>query len=232
MSMTRLDAAVADLRWRRFSKETSPEGREPYGYDYARVSRVLPWKQMPGRYTREGDVRELLDAIDDRFVVSRPGDGIALAFDASALPALAPGQRRTFLFYVHGYSEEMDPRSASPDTAAPYPSQACRAIRIRHPSRIRTRPNTERSRAVADARGRPGARAHRMVAGTGAGIPGSGAAPRPLGSAVLGTAPASSGLPAQPGRPGTAARACSLIRARRDPAAPKPRDARCARSCS
>ena len=121
VSMTRLDAAIADLRWRGFSKETSPDGREPYGYDYARVSTVLPWKQMPGRYTREGDVRELLDAIDDRFVVSRPGDEIALAFDASALPPLAPGQRRTFLFYVHGYSKEMDPRSASPDSAGPLP---------------------------------------------------------------------------------------------------------------
>jgi len=118
---TRLDAAGADLRWRGFSKETSPDGREPCGYDYERVSTVLPWKQMPGRYTREGDVRELLAAIDDRFVVSRPGDEIALAFDASALPALAPGQRRTFLFYVHGYSKEMDPRSASPDTVAPLP---------------------------------------------------------------------------------------------------------------
>jgi hypothetical protein len=121
VSMTRLDAAGADLRWRGFSKETSPDGREPYGYDYARASTVLPWKQMPGRYTREGDVRDLLAAIDDRFVVSRPGDEIALAFDASALPALAPGQRRTFLFYVHGYSKEMDPRSARPDTAAPLP---------------------------------------------------------------------------------------------------------------
>jgi len=56
------------------------------GYDYARVSARSPWKAFPGRYTRTGDVRELLAAVDDVFVVSRPGDEIALSFDAAALP--------------------------------------------------------------------------------------------------------------------------------------------------
>ena len=36
--MTRLDPTAADLRWRGFSAETTPDGREPYGYDYERVS--------------------------------------------------------------------------------------------------------------------------------------------------------------------------------------------------
>ena len=67
----------------------------------------MPWKQMAGRYTREGDVRELLATIDDRFVVARPGDEVALAFDATALPRLSAGERRTFLFFAHGYSKEM-----------------------------------------------------------------------------------------------------------------------------
>ena len=44
---------------------------------------------MPGRYTREGDVRELVGAADDLFVVSRPGDELALAFDATTLPRAA-----------------------------------------------------------------------------------------------------------------------------------------------
>ena len=119
--MTRLDPAVADLRWRGFSAETTPDGREPFGYDYQRVSTAVPWKVMVGRYTREGDVRPLLRATDDMFVVSRPGDEIALAFDARALPPLPAGWTRTFLLYVHGYSKEMNPRSASPDTVAPLP---------------------------------------------------------------------------------------------------------------
>jgi Flp pilus assembly protein TadD len=115
---------AAELRWRGFSAEVSPDGREPYGYDYARVTAGSPWKLMPGRYTREGDVGELLQAVDDRFVISRPGDEISLSFDASALPPLPAGLRRTFLLYASGYSKEMDLHSASPDAVAPIPFRA------------------------------------------------------------------------------------------------------------
>ena len=43
---------------------------------------------MTGRYTGEGDVRDLLIKSDDMFVIARPGDEIALAFDANGLPPL------------------------------------------------------------------------------------------------------------------------------------------------
>ena len=119
--LTTLDAVQADLRWRGFSAEVTPDGREPYGYDYDRVSTIVPWKLMPGRYTREGDVRELVGAADDFFVVSRPGDALALSFDATTMPALPAGWTRTFLLHSVGYSKEMDPHSASPDQAWPLP---------------------------------------------------------------------------------------------------------------
>jgi tetratricopeptide (TPR) repeat protein len=118
---TALDATRADLAWRGFSAEVTPDGREPYGYDFSRVSPVAPWKLMPGRYTREGDVRELLGTADDFFVVSRPGDALALSFDATGMPALPAGWTRTFLLHSIGYSKEMDPHSASPDVAWPLP---------------------------------------------------------------------------------------------------------------
>jgi len=111
----------ADLRERGFSAEVSPDGREPASYDYARVSWASPWKVMPGRYTRPGDVRELLAATDDLFVTSRPGDEIALSFDGSALPRLPAGWRRTFLLYADGFSKEMDVNSARPYALEPLP---------------------------------------------------------------------------------------------------------------
>ena len=82
---------------------------------------------MPGRYTREGDVRELLDAADDRFVIARPGDEVVLSFDAATLAPLPHGMRRTFLLYSVGFSKEMDLHSASPDVVQPIPFRAMRS---------------------------------------------------------------------------------------------------------
>jgi hypothetical protein len=118
---TRLDPVTAELGWRGFSAESSPDGREPYGYDYDRVSLLSPWKLLPGRYTREGEVGALLLRTDDMFVVSRPGDAIALAFAATALPALPDGWTRTFLLYADGFSKEMNLHSSSPDDLLPLP---------------------------------------------------------------------------------------------------------------
>jgi Tfp pilus assembly protein PilF len=121
VTMTRLEPTTASLSWRGFSKEGSPDGREPYGYDYDLVSAGSPWKLMPGRYTREGDVRELLAGVDDRFVIARTGDQIALSFDAASLRPLPDGWTRTFLLYADGFSKEMDLHSSSPDALAPIP---------------------------------------------------------------------------------------------------------------
>jgi tetratricopeptide (TPR) repeat protein len=118
---TRLEPRTADLRWRGFSAEVTPDGKEPFTYDYTRVSQDSPWKLMPGRYTRLGDVRELLLKTDDLFVIARPGDEVALSFDAAALPRLPAGWTRTFLLYGSGYSKEMDLNSSSPDELAPLP---------------------------------------------------------------------------------------------------------------
>jgi len=121
LQMTRLDPVSAGLRWRGFSRETTPDGREPFGYDYEQISFTSPWKVMPGRYTREGDVRELLLKSDDMFVISRPGDEMSLSFDARRLLPVKAGWTRTFLLYSDGFSKEMDINSASPDQVSPLP---------------------------------------------------------------------------------------------------------------
>ena len=121
-----LDPASAVLQWRGFSEATSPDGREPFGTDYERVTTVSPWKAFPGAYTREGDVGRLLAASDDMFVVAQPGDEIALSFDAAAAPPIRPGWRRTFLLHAVGFSKEMNIRSATPDAVAPLPFHGMR----------------------------------------------------------------------------------------------------------
>jgi hypothetical protein len=118
---TQLDPMRADLHWRGFSAEVTPDGREPFTYDYQNVSFTSPWKTMTGRYTREGDVRELLADSDDMFAICRPGDEITLSFDPKVLKPLPIGWTRTFLLYADGFSKEMDVNSASPDQLLPLP---------------------------------------------------------------------------------------------------------------
>ncbi|HZI88629.1 MAG TPA: hypothetical protein VFD48_17480, partial [Pyrinomonadaceae bacterium] len=116
-----LNPTVAYLRWRGFSREFSADGRQPLGYDYNQVSFTSPWKVMTGRYTREGEVGELLQKTDDIFVVSKPGDELILSFPATTEPPLPAGWTRTFLLYADGFSKEMDINSASPDQVGPLP---------------------------------------------------------------------------------------------------------------
>jgi Tfp pilus assembly protein PilF len=120
IDIVRLAPVSSELRWRGFSQAVSADGLEPWGYDYDSVTPFSPWKLLTGRYTREGDVRELLTAIDDRFVIGRPGDEIALAFDATKA-APSAGRAQTFLLYTDGFSKEMDLNSASPDEVDPLP---------------------------------------------------------------------------------------------------------------
>lgn len=146
--LTRLDPVRADLRWRGYSREVTPDGREPFGYDYEKVSQTSPWKVFPGRYTREGDVRELLMKTDDIFVISRTGDELSLSFDASALGPLRAGWTRTFLLYSDGFSKEMDINSASPDQVTPLPFHGMTRYPYRAPEAY---PMTE-ARRLADER--------------------------------------------------------------------------------
>ena len=128
----RIDPQVATLGSRGFSAVVRPDGKEPESYDYERVTLASPWKAMPGHYTREGDVRTLLARSDDMFVIAKPGDEIALSFDAAAAGPLPDGWTRTFLLMADGFSKEMDINSGSPDVVEPLPFH--RMLRYPYPS--------------------------------------------------------------------------------------------------
>ncbi len=133
LPIRRLDPMTATLHARGFAAEVRPDGHEPPRYDYARVTLASPWKVMQGRYTREGDVRALLVEADDKFVIAKPGDEIAMSFDAAAAGPLPDGWTRTFLLLSDGFSKEMDINSASPDRVEPLPFHAMTAYPYRAP---------------------------------------------------------------------------------------------------
>lgn len=119
--ITKLDPVAANLRWRGFPREYSPDGRKPLIYDYNRVEPFAPWKAHLGNYTRFGDVRELLLAADDMYVITRNGDEIQLDFDARQLPPLPAGWKRTYLVFADGFGKDMDINSARPETIGELP---------------------------------------------------------------------------------------------------------------
>jgi cytochrome c-type biogenesis protein CcmH/NrfG len=139
-----IDPAVAVLRERGFSVEARPDGRDPVLYDYDRVTADSPWKVMTGRFTRTGDVRALLARSDDLYVISKPGDEIAVTFPA---PPVRAGWRRTFLLKGDGFSKEMDINSASPDRVGPLPFHRMTGYPYSSAERYPSTPEHERYRA-------------------------------------------------------------------------------------
>ncbi|HXO18636.1 MAG TPA: FG-GAP-like repeat-containing protein [Thermoanaerobaculia bacterium] len=125
--VARLDPATADLHYRGFSAPVRRSPNGPHGADYGRLSTVSPWLPFAGRYTRYGDVRELLAAADDRLVILAAGDEVALAFDASRLaPPPAGWSRRVFLESL-GWDKDADRNTWEAERLEPLPFRAMRS---------------------------------------------------------------------------------------------------------
>ena len=117
----KLDAATAELRFGGYPEPHRPLGHPPTEYRYqTRTVRDI-WGAHEGDYTRYGDVSPLLDAIDDRYVITRHGDELRLLFDAEQLPPPASGVRRTLFVLADGFGKDMDLNSARPHTIGPLP---------------------------------------------------------------------------------------------------------------
>jgi hypothetical protein len=121
-TLTPLDPASADLRFRGFSRPVvDPERKQPEAFDYQEWRPSSLWNPTPGLYTRFGDVRPLLTATDDRLVVMGSGDEIRLLFDAAPLPPLRAGSRRDFLLLLVGWAKDGDANTAFSQTVEPLP---------------------------------------------------------------------------------------------------------------
>ncbi len=120
----RLAPSVAEARYRGFSAMVREAPNAPHSFDYQRVTLESPWLPFPGRYSRYGDVRELLAESDDLSVILAPGDEIALAFDASALKPPPEGFRRSLFLESHGWDKDADRNTWEAQQLEPLPFQA------------------------------------------------------------------------------------------------------------
>jgi len=122
--VARLDPKVAQLRFRGYSAPVRRAPNAPHSFDYAEASTTPRWLPFPGRYTRYGDVAELLAEADDRSVVMAAGDEIALAFDAAELPPPPAGWKRTVFLESHGWDKDADRNTWEADQVEPLPFRA------------------------------------------------------------------------------------------------------------
>ncbi len=118
--VTILPVRGAALAARGCVQEFSPDGKQPAIYDHDRIERV-PVSRLAGRLTRFGDVTELLQERDDRFVIFGPGEEVTVRFDARGLPPLKEGWTRSFVLRTWGYSKSSGPFVATGDTVEPLP---------------------------------------------------------------------------------------------------------------
>jgi tetratricopeptide (TPR) repeat protein len=113
--------SAANLSFRGFPKAIEGATRGDVSYDYSQVSKTGPFARPRGNYTRFGDVRQLLTARDDRFVIFGPGEEISLEFDVSGLPSVPQGWKRDYFFYVDGFTKDMDLHGTNVLTVDPLP---------------------------------------------------------------------------------------------------------------
>lgn len=116
----RINLSSAELRYRGFSKFTQADDSSPELPDYNRLEGTAQkWRDLIGYYTRHGDVRELLEKIDDRIVIVNAGDELRLKF--AALPPPPTGWTRDYVMVGDGWIKDGDLNSTFSKTVLPLP---------------------------------------------------------------------------------------------------------------
>jgi tetratricopeptide (TPR) repeat protein len=121
IQMQTVPLAEASLRFHGYPRQVEGNPKSDLRYVYEDVSPTGPYVHHTGNFTAYGDVRPLLDAADDRFVIIGSGDEVALEFDPSSLPPLKPGWARDYFLYADGFAKDMDFYESLSDTVEPLP---------------------------------------------------------------------------------------------------------------
>jgi len=120
-----LSLASAELVRRGFSVMDASNASSPETPDYNSLEGTgSKWREIEGYYTRYGDVRELLDRADDRYVIMGSGDEVRLRFPVAAAPAA--GWVRDFVMVGDGWIKDGDYNSAFSRTVLPLPYHGMR----------------------------------------------------------------------------------------------------------
>ena len=120
---TRTITPAADLHYRGYSVIHRPDAGAPEIPDYyAMLGSKQQWRDLIGYYTRFGQVDELLNKIDDRYVIVASGDELSMRFKEQPPPPA--GWVRDFVIVGDGWIKDGDFNSTFSKTVLPLPYHA------------------------------------------------------------------------------------------------------------
>ena len=120
-----VDPVSADLHWRGRSRIEQEDGDAPERFVYGEPLEEPRWPPMRGRFTRYGDVRDLVAEGDDRLVIMGAGDEMTVAFPVP--PGPPAGWKRSFLLRSVGWDKDANLATAEGQTVEPLPFRGMRS---------------------------------------------------------------------------------------------------------
>ncbi len=119
----RINPEVADLHYRGYSVIDKPNASSPEVPEYNQMSSSKQiWRDLIGYYTRFGDVRDLLQKVDDRYVIMNAGDEMSFRFQEQPPPPA--GWVRDYVLMGDGWIKDGDYNSTFSKTVLPLPYHA------------------------------------------------------------------------------------------------------------
>lgn len=119
---TIMEPVSADLHYRGFSRSYRKGGRYgPHWFDYSVTEKDPKWRDLPGYYTRYGNVMPLITASDNMYIISNAGDEATIKFNEKKLPVLHDGWKRDFMIRSVGWVKDGDLNTAFGNSVLPLP---------------------------------------------------------------------------------------------------------------
>lgn len=123
--ITEMPMVSADLQYRGFSARLPHPEFGPERYDATDVSTAPQWPPMGGKFTRYGDVKELLTEADDCMAILGAGDAVTIRFRAATSREKLPaGWKRDFILHNVGYDKDADLNTVYGQFVEPLPFKA------------------------------------------------------------------------------------------------------------
>jgi hypothetical protein len=120
LRQSELELTGADLHYRGFSKIVYDTANGPERFLYDEAATAAKWPPMQGRFTRFGNVTQLVRQRDDRMVVFGTGDELTLRFRGPSHHP-PPGWKRDFLLYNVGWDKDANLCTVAGQTVEPLP---------------------------------------------------------------------------------------------------------------